>query len=137
MKYALPALALAAALLAPSAALAYCNGAGSSCSYSQSSSYSQPYYAYSQYRNPHMYQQQYQYAPYGGYYGQGYGYQQPLYFPAYNTTFPNLMPQQYGYAQGYYGYGQSYGYYGYGQQYGGYGYGTGGCINQGGYQICY
>ena len=68
MKYALSALALAAALLAPSAALAYCNGTGNSCSYA--SSYSKPY---SQYQSPYAYQQQYR-APYGGSYGQGYGY---------------------------------------------------------------
>jgi hypothetical protein len=129
-------LALAMAVLVPSSALAYCNGAGSTCV--QSNAYSKPYYN-SQYVNPNAFAGQYGgygyggYAPYGGYggfggyYGQGYGYgyQQPLYFPVYNTTFPGYYGfggyygQNYGYSN--YAYDYAYGY-DYGYDYGGYDY---------------
>lgn len=151
MKYTAPAL-LAAALfvLAPHSALAVCNGVGNSCrdTYSYSGSYSQPYSQWQQYV-PQQYQQYipqqgyggYGYQPYGygqgyGYgYGQGYGYgygqnygyqggiySQPIYFPVYNTTFPNLAPAQ-NYPYGY-------------PSYGGYGnYSTGRCAP--GQMYCY
>ncbi|MBP7770422.1 MAG: hypothetical protein KA066_00745 [Candidatus Pacebacteria bacterium] len=133
IKYLIPAAALVGFFIMPQAALAICNGVGNSCAYNYDyaaaytqpnsrTSYQTPYTAYShQQPQAYQYQQQYQYSPYSQYgYGQGYGtYQQPIYFPVYNTTFPSYIPQQGGYGQGY-GYGQQYG--GYSSMQGCYGY---------------